>query len=1514
MYSFIFICLLFLFLFGFIKSVKKLIKSCNCDYECNAKRFKQNFKNWTSRNYHIDKFIQNTQLSVHTNYEVKNALEWIPYDRLYNIEYITDDKFGNMYRANWIDGIAYMWNNYNRNWERKGQNMFVLLKTLNNPASVTLELLNKIAVYRRVYGITQDPETKNFMVVLKYTCKKCNGLCKTIYSFQRNFKNWTSGNNDIDKFIQDTQLSEHTYYAKNALEWIPYDRLYDIKYISEDEEFGKLFRANWIDGYMYMWNKNKQNWERVNQNMFVLLKILSDPASVTLELINKIAVSHKVYGITQDSETKNFMLVMDDICKKCNEVCNSIYFQRNFKSWTSGNNDIDKFIQDTQLSVHTYYEVKNALEWIHYDKLYDIKYITEDNKFGKVYRANWIDGYMYMWDFYSQRKDQNMFVLLKILSDPASVTLELINKIAVSHKVYGITQDSETKNFMLVMNDICKKCNEVCNSIYFQRNFKNWTSSNNDIDKFIQDTQLSVHTYYEIKNALEWIPYDKLYDIKYITDDDELGKVYRANWIDGNIYMWNKQNWERVNQNMFVLLKILSDPASVTLKLLNKIAVSHKVYGITQDSETKNFMMVLNDICKKCNEVCNSIYFQRNFKNWTSGNNNIDKFIQDTQLSVHTYYEVKNALEWIPYDKLYDIKYITEDDEFGKVYRANWIDGYMYMWDFYSQRKDQNMFVLLKILSDPASITLELINKIAVSHKVYGITQDSETKNFIMVLNDICIKCNEVCNSIYFQRNFKNWTSSNNDIDKFIQDTQLSVHTYYEVKNALEWIPYDKLSDIKYITDDDEFGKVYRANWIDGNIYMWNKQNWKREDQNMFVILKIINNPASVTLELINKVAVFHKVHGITQDPETKNYMVVLNNICEKCNKVCNTMYFQQNFNNWTSGNNDIDKFIQNTQLSEHTSFVQNALEWIPYDKLSDIKYITEDDKFGKVYRANWIDGYINGNWKREDQNMFVILKIINNPASIMLEFINKIAVSHKVYGITQDQETKNYMVVLNDICEKCYIACNSIHFQRNFNNWTNSGNNDIDKFIQNSQLSAHNDIKKALEWIPYDRFYDIKYIAKGGFGKVYRAKWIDGYIDKWDDHNQDWKRKYQNMVVALKSLNNSKNVTLEFMNEITLHYKVNLHKTIIKLYGITQDPDEKNYIMVLDYAENGNLRNYLDKRYDYLRWNDKINYLHSIAHGLRDIHEKELIHRDLHIGNILRLKNHTCITDMGLCKPANYNAPENSKNKLYGILPYIAPEILRGQNYTKAADIYSFGIIMYEVISGLPPYYDVSHDINLTMKICKGFRPRFKIKVPQLIVLLIKKCLDANPLNRPKAEEIKKNLSQWFKESVNPKSNNNAEINKQIKEAEIINKKPLINITTSLGISYKTHSEAIYTSRLLNFSNLPEPKNSDDYYEENDNIISMKFSESLQIDISQLKNNNSFELKNSDACYEKNGNIKMESSEFLQIDTTLQLKIDNNNFPEQDDSYEKNDNMISMNSSESLQIDISQLNTNKDD
>jgi hypothetical protein len=116
-------------------------------------------------------------------------------------------------------------------------------------------------------------------------------------------------------------------------------------------------------------------------------------------------------------------------CKKCNNICNAIHFQRDFENWTSGNNDIDKFIQDTQLSSHTIHEIRNALEWISYDRFYNIKYITNE-KFYKVLRANWIDGYIEKWDNKNQkweRKDQKMFEVMKSLND--SINDDKLNEV-----------------------------------------------------------------------------------------------------------------------------------------------------------------------------------------------------------------------------------------------------------------------------------------------------------------------------------------------------------------------------------------------------------------------------------------------------------------------------------------------------------------------------------------------------------------------------------------------------------------------------------------------------------------------------------------------------------------------------------------------------------------------------------------------------------------------------------------------------------------------------------------------------------------------------------------------------------------------------------------------------------------------------------------------------------------------------------------------------------------------------
>ncbi|RGB42865.1 kinase-like domain-containing protein [Rhizophagus diaphanus] len=247
----------------------------------------------------------------------------------------------------------------------------------------------------------------------------------------------------------------------------------------------------------------------------------------------------------------------------------------------------------------------------------------------------------------------------------------------------------------------------------------------------------------------------------------------------------------------------------------------------------------------------------------------------------------------------------------------------------------------------------------------------------------------------------------------------------------------------------------------------------------------------------------------------------------------------------------------------------------------------------------------------------------------------------------------------------------------------------------------------------------------------------------------------------------------------------------IIKCFGITQDPITHNYALALQYMENGNLRSYLGQTANSKTWEQRLNKMYDICLALNDIHKYGLIHKDLHPGNIFIGSTFAYIGDFGLCMPANECLSNSTEKNIYGVIPYIAPEILRRKPHTLASDIYSLGIIINEIITGIPPFNNQPHDYLLVLDVCRGLRPNIRAETPNSLRELIEKCWDANPENRPTSKEIFYTLSNNLNEYKNMLLNFNETITMQ---------------------SYETHPQAIYTSRLLisqNLnSNLPEPIN----------------------------------------------------------------------------------------------------------
>src|SRR5918911_962846 len=98
----------------------------------------------------------------------------------------------------------------------------------------------------------------------------------------------------------------------------------------------------------------------------------------------------------------------------------------------------------------------------------------------------------------------------------------------------------------------------------------------------------------------------------------------------------------------------------------------------------------------------------------------------------------------------------------------------------------------------------------------------------------------------------------------------------------------------------------------------------------------------------------------------------------------------------------------------------------------------------------------------------------------------------------------------------------------------------------------------------------------------------------------------------------------MNFSFQIESHVSVvGRNGVIIQCYGITKDPETNNFMMVMQYAQCGSLRQHLNNSFNSLNWNDKIYNLYFIAGGLKEIHEKGLIHHDFHCGNILNNKEH---------------------------------------------------------------------------------------------------------------------------------------------------------------------------------------------------------------------------------------------------------------------------------------------------
>lgn len=291
----------------------------------------------------------------------------------------------------------------------------------------------------------------------------------------------------------------------------------------------------------------------------------------------------------------------------------------------------------------------------------------------------------------------------------------------------------------------------------------------------------------------------------------------------------------------------------------------------------------------------------------------------------------------------------------------------------------------------------------------------------------------------------------------------------------------------------------------------------------------------------------------------------------------------------------------------------------------------------------------------------------------------------------------------------------------------------------------------------------------------------IDDYIqcEKIEGHNssnvyvvekKDTQKKFAAKIINEKCTDEESQIRVNREIEILVFCD---HPTIIKFYGFSKKGfnDKENAVVIMELAKNGSIATMIkkckegvaDPEYDNTK---KQIILIGIARGMMILNQKRIIHQDLKPDNILLDDNYyPKITDFNFLKTCKFDESQIQPNQ-YDTYKYIAPEVINNGFYDFKADVFSFGIIMYEVLNNEHPFLKYTHNPSLYMeKLSKNeLEIELNSSTKEEFKKLIEQCIKYDPKERPSFAEIYQLLSNVDNENFCLESVNNKEIEDYIK------------------------------------------------------------------------------------------------------------------------------------------------------
>nr|WIL04199.1 serine/threonine-protein kinase/receptor [Cedratvirus lena] len=269
---------------------------------------------------------------------------------------------------------------------------------------------------------------------------------------------------------------------------------------------------------------------------------------------------------------------------------------------------------------------------------------------------------------------------------------------------------------------------------------------------------------------------------------------------------------------------------------------------------------------------------------------------------------------------------------------------------------------------------------------------------------------------------------------------------------------------------------------------------------------------------------------------------------------------------------------------------------------------------------------------------------------------------------------------------------------------------------------------------IDYDEISLGKQIGQGSYGVVYEGRWKGVHVAV---------KRFVKQKMDERDL-------LEFRAEVALLSQLQ-HNNIITFVGSCVK--RPNMCIVVEFMNSGSLKDIINRGVDKVQFRTKIELLRQVVQGIEHLHENNIIHRDIKPSNILIDSESTKplegkftakVADFGFARIKEDGATMTR----CGTPCWTAPEIIRGEKYNEKVDIYSFAIVMWQLLTGKEPYKGCNF-MKVSLDILEGQRPPIPPECPKSCRKLMKRCWSPSVEKRPSASQVVMSLNQILSEFI---------------------------------------------------------------------------------------------------------------------------------------------------------------------